>query len=184
MQKLNRCLLLQVYLLHPNHIINSLLELWDPNTQESHCLLLDKLMPRQHSSIKGPLVDMDNRFNKVFPFFSSFNYEFLPGNRLIDIFPNHFSFHSSNRKNNHNIKSYLQCLDNITIQVSSDPHSVVVVSNASIKNQVAMLISHIHSHNDLVIKTIHHVVKIISNEAKFFAIRCSINQATHLSNVN
>jgi len=107
LQKLNRCLLLQVHLLHPNYIINSLLELRDPNTQESHYLLLDKLMPRQHSSIKGPLVDMDNRFNNFFPFFSPFNYEFLPGNRLIDVFPNHFSFHSLNRKNNHNIKSHL-----------------------------------------------------------------------------
>ena len=117
LQKLNRCLLLWVYLLSSNHIINLLLESRDPNTQESHCLLLDKLMPRQCSSIKDLLVNMDNKFNKVFPSFSSFNYESLLGNRLIDIFPNHFHF-TLWTENNHNIKSHLWCLNNITIQAS------------------------------------------------------------------
>ena len=42
---------------------------------------------------------MDNKLNEVFPFFSSFNPEFLPGNRLIDIFPNCFSFYLPNRSN-------------------------------------------------------------------------------------
>ena len=55
-------------------------------------------MPRQQAIIKGPIVDMDNMFNKVFPSFSLFNYEFLTGNRLIDVFSNYFSFHSLNRK--------------------------------------------------------------------------------------
>jgi len=95
-----------------------------------------------------------------------------------------FSFHTLNRKNNHDIKSHLQYLDNITIQASSDPLLVVVVTDASIKNQIATSISHIHSHDKPVIKTIHHTVNIISTKAKLFAIRCSINQATYLSNVN
>jgi len=69
---------------------------------------------------------MNNKFNKVFPSFSPFNHKFSPGNRLIDVFPNHFSFHSSNRSNNQDIKSYLKCLDNITIQASLDLHSAAV----------------------------------------------------------
>ena len=73
-------------------------------------------MPRQCAIIKGSIVDMDNRFNKVFLSFSLFNYEFLLGNRLIDIFSNHFSFHSLNKKSNHNIKSYLLKLNSITLQ--------------------------------------------------------------------
>ena len=184
MQKLYDHFLLQAHSLPSNHIIISLLEPRNPNTQESHHLFLDKLTPRQRASTKGPLVDIDNRFNKVFPSFSPFNHEFSPGNRLIDVFPNHFSFHLSNRKSNHNIRSHLRYLDNTTIQASSDPQSVVVVSDASIKNQVATSISHIHSHNNPVIKTIHHVVKVTSIEAELFAIRCGIIQATHIPNIN
>ena len=141
-------------------------------------------MPKQQSSIKGPIVDMDNKFNKVFPSFSPFNHKFSPRNRLIDIFPNCFSFHLSNRSNNQDVKSRLRCLDNITIQALLDPHSAIVVSNSSIKNQVTTSISHIHSYDKPVIKTIHHAVRVTSTEAKLFAIRCGIIQATHLPHVN
>jgi len=80
---------------------------------------------------------MDNKFNKVFSFFFLLNSEFLPGNRLIDIFPNHFYFYLIDRSNNQNIKSYIKRLNNITIQVLLDSYSVVVVSDTSVKNQVA-----------------------------------------------
>ena len=123
---------------------------------------------------------MDNKFNKVFSSFSPFNHEFSLENRLIDVFPNHFSFHPSNRSNNQDIKNHLKYLDNITIQILLDPHSVVVVSDASIKNQVATSISHIYSHDKPVIKTIHHVVRVISTEAELFTIKYSIIQVIYI----
>jgi len=65
-----------------------------------------------------------------------------------------------------------------------NPHSVVIVSNASIKNYVVTFISYIYLYNSPVIKTIHYVVNILSTEAKLFVIRYSINQAVCLSNIN
>jgi len=127
---------------------------------------------------------MNNELNEVFLSFSPFNPEFLSGNRLIDIFPNCFSFHLSNRSNSQDIKYNLRHLDNITIQVSSNSHSVVVVSDASIKNQVATSISHIYSHDKPVIKTKHHVIRVTSIEAELFTIRYSIIQAIYLPHVN
>ena len=53
----------------------------------------------------------------------------------------------------------------------------IVVSDASIKNHVATSISHIHSYDKPVIKTIHKVVNITTTEAELFAIWCGINQA-------
>ena len=47
-----------------------------------------------------------------------------------------------------------------------------------------MSIAHIHTHNKPVVKTLYHTVNVMSTEAKFFAIRCSINQATHFQNVS
>ena len=84
---------------------------------------------------------MDNRCNEIFPVFSLFNSEFSLGNRLIDVFSNRFLFHSLNRKSNHDIKSYLYHLNHITLQASLNPQLVVVVTDASIKNQVAISIS-------------------------------------------
>jgi len=49
--------------------------------------------------------------------------------------------------------------------------------NASIKNNVAVSIAHIHVHNKLMVKTLYHAINVTSSEAKFFAIRCDIIQA-------
>jgi len=165
-------------------MIKLLLETRPLNNNKPHQLSLENLTPKQWTIIKGPIIDINNRFNKVFSSFSPFYCKFSPENRLIDIFPNHFLFYSLNRKSNDNIKSHLHKLNSIILQVSSDPHSVVVVSDTSIKNYIATSISHIYSHDSPVIKTIHYVVNISSTEAELFTIRCSINQATHLPNIN
>ena len=127
---------------------------------------------------------MDNRFNKIFPSFSPLNCEFSLGNRLIDIFPNHFLFHPVNRKSKDSVKTHLHKLDDITLYLSTDPHSIIIVSDASIKNNVTTLISHVHIYDSPVIKMIHYIVNDIFTEAELFVIRCGINQATHLPNVN
>ena len=100
---------------------------------------------------------MDNRFNKV--------------------------FHFLNRKSKHDIKSQSLKLDSITLHASSDLYLVVVITDISIKNQVATSRVHIHSHNRLVIKIVYYAVNVISIEVKLFAIRCGINQATCLPNI-
>ena len=41
---------------------------------------------------------MDNRFNKIFPSFVPLHPEFSSGNRVIDIFSNHFSFNLFSKK--------------------------------------------------------------------------------------
>ena len=58
--------------------------------------------------------------------------------------------------------------------------SVIVILDTSIRNNVAMSISHIHSSLNDIKKTIHHAVNIASTEAKLFAIRCGINQAIQI----
>ena len=51
----------------------------------------------------------------------------------------------------------------------------MVITDASIKNNIAILILHIHIHNKPITKILHHVVNIMSTEAKLFTIRCGIN---------
>jgi len=116
-------------------------------------------------------VDANNRLNRLFPSFNPFCSKFSSEDRLIDIF-SCFSFHSVNRRSKEGIKVHIFKLNNITFQASTDSKAVVVVSDTSIKNQVATAMTHIYTHDSLVIKTIHHTINITLTEAELFAIRC------------
>jgi len=90
-------------------------------------------------------------------------------------FSDHFSFNLVNKKEKDKICA--QELDKMVLQISSSPSIALVITDASIKNDIAISISHIHLANHPLIKTVHHVAFITSTEAELFAIRCSINQA-------
>jgi len=123
--------------------------------------------------IKGLIVDMDNRFIEVFSPFDLFNKEISPGSHLINVFHSHFLFHYSNKQSDQGIKFHICLLDNIAIKSLSDLSYALVISNTSIKNNIAMSISHIHDKS--AIKMIYYAVNITIMEAELFAIRCSIN---------
>jgi len=67
---------------------------------------------------------------------------------------------------------------------NSSPNTALVVTDASIKNNIATSIAHIHQANLPLIKTVHHTVFVTSLEAELFAIRCGINQACYKENVS
>jgi len=73
--------------------------------------------------------------------------------------------------------------DELILQALVDLRMAVIVSNVGIKNQVATSITHIHVHNNPIIKTLHHAINITSTEAKLFVIRYGLNQATQLNSI-
>ena len=123
---------------------------------------------------------MDNRFNKVFSSFDSYNPEFSFSFRIINNFSSYFSFHFFSKHNKDNLISHSHQLNNLTIVSSEDTSYTFVVTNTSIKNNIATFIIHIHIHNKPIVKTIHHIVNVTSTEAELFAIRCGINQVTNI----
>jgi len=86
LQKLSGRSQLRVYSLPTNHILQSLMENNSNISTHLHPILLSSLTRCQYSFIKGHLVDMDNRFNEVFPLFNPLNPEFTSGIRIIDCF--------------------------------------------------------------------------------------------------
>ena len=60
----------------------------------------------------------------------------------------------------------------------------LVISDTSIKNNIAIFIAHTHICSKPIIKIIYHTVNITSTEAKLFAIRCSINQTINLPQIS
>jgi len=150
----------------------------EPRTSSSlnqHLSLLGHLTSYQYDLVKEPLVDMDNRFNEVFPSFAPLYSEFSPSSRVIDIFHSCFSFYLSSKQKDDSFRLHIQQLDNLSIESSNNPSHTLVITDAGIKNNVATSISHTHIHNKPVTKTIHHAVNVTSTEAKLFAIRCGIN---------
>ena len=132
--------------------------------------------------VKDHLVDINNRFNGVFPSFSPLHSELLPGLRIIDNFSDQFSFNLCNKEKNDKI--CLQQLDNMVIEPSNFLFIAIVITDASIKNNIATSILHTHTFNSLLIKTLHHTVFVTSTEAELFAIRYSINQASNWEDIS
>jgi len=118
----------------------------------------------------------------VFPAFSPLHLELFLGSRIVDNFPDQFSFNLANKGKND--KLCFQQLDNMILQLSSSPSMAIIVIDASIKNDIATSILHVHLVDHPLIKTVHHTAFITSIEAELFVIRCSINQACNKENVS
>ena len=182
LQKLEGRSQLRAHKLPPNHLVCSLIDLQLSTPSTHNVIPLDSLTYRQWSLIKGHLVDMTNRFNKIFPSFSPLHSEFFPECRIIDKFSDCFSFNVCIKEKDNKYRTHQ--LDEIVLESSSFPFTAIIASDASIKNNVATLISHTHMHNRPIIKMIHYAVHITSTETELFAIRCGINQALNFNNMS
>jgi len=56
-----------------------------------------------------------------------------------------------------------------------DTKIVIIISDANIKNNVAMSIAYVHSDENIVAKTIYYAVNVTLTEAELFVIKCGIN---------
>ena len=140
-----------------------------------YCFLLDLLISYQQEIIKGSIIDMNNRFNKVFSSFDLHNKEFSSSSQITNIFPSQFSFYSFNKHSKDNFISHSYQLDDLLIMSSTDLSYALIVTDTSIKNNMATSITYIHIHNKSVIKTLYHTVNVMITEAELFTIRCGIN---------
>ena len=167
-----------------NHILKNLLDESPPlsNTSNSHNIGL--LTNRQRTLTKDHLIDTCNKTYGIFPSFSPLNPKFSPGHYIIDNFSDCFSFNLVNKKEKEINKIYTQKLDNMVLCNSSLPHTALVITDTSIKNNIATSISHIHSANHPLTKIVHHASFVTSTKAELFTIRCGINQACFTDNVS
>ena len=182
LQKLGRRSQLQAHKLPPNHLVHSLIDSQLSTPSTHNIIPLNSITNWQRSLIKGHLVDIANRFNECFPSFSPLHSEFSPGCKIIDNFSDCFSFNVYDKEKDN--KYHTHQLDEIVLESSLSSSIAIIASDASIKNNVATLISHTHMYNRLITKTIHHAVHITSTEAELFTIRCSINQTSNFDNVS
>jgi len=137
---------------------------------------LDSLTNRQHSLVKGHLVDMANRHNECISPFAPLDSEFSPGLRVIDYFSDHILFNVCDKDKDNKAQSHQ--LNEMVLKSSSFPSITIIASDASIKNNVTISIIHIHTYNKPLTKMIHHAVLVTSTKTELFAIRCGIVATT------
>jgi len=125
-----------------NHLIKTLID-DSPNTYiKPFPYSTNTLTDHQKNSVKGHLIDSYNKLHRVFPSFSPLDPELNLGSRIIDIFQDQFSFNLASKVKNDSAHS--QQLNDMTILSSMSPHMAIVVSDASIKNNITTSVSHIH----------------------------------------
>jgi len=184
LHKLSRRAQLRAHSLPDNHILKSLLEARPNLNTNPHCLSLESLTLFQRAKIKEAIINMDNRFNEIYPAFDLLNNEFSSRLRIVDIFTNHFSFYSFIKNSKDSFKSHLLLLSDLTISSSLDSLHIPMVTDVSIKHNVIMSITYIYISNKDITKMIYYMVNILSTEAELIAIRCGINQSINISGIS
>jgi len=151
---------------------------------KSHSLAMDKLIMIQRTKIKSSTVNSNNWSNELFSAFDRFHKEMSPVFHLIDNFPSCFSFHVTDRTNPTSLHNYFKALDFIIKNSAFNFHTVIANTDASIKNNITISISHVISKYRDLSKKSHHTINITTTKAGFFIIRCGISQACQVSNVD
>ena len=177
LQKIARRLEIRPFKLSSSHILRSLMDDSPPLPTMSNPHYIGLLTNCQRNLAKGHLIDSYNKSHRIFPSFSPLNSEFSPGLHITDKFSNHFSFNLVNKKEKEKFKIHAQELDDMVLRNSSLLQTALIITDASIKNNIATSVSHVHIANCPLIKTVHHASYVTSTEAELFAIRCGINQA-------
>ena len=177
LQKIARRLQIRPFKLPTNHILRSLMDDSPPSFIFPNLHSIGLLTDYQKNITKGHLIDSCNKSYGIFPSFSPLNQEFVSGLCIIDIFSNHLSFNLATKKDKEKDKIRVHKLNTMVLHNSLSPHIALIITDASIKNNIAASILHIHIANCPLTKTVHHALFVTSMEAELFAIKCGINQA-------
>ena len=139
---------IHLFKLPDNHILKNLLNDSPPQSKSPNSHNIGSLTTHQKALTKGHLIDMSIKSHGIFPSFSPLDPKFFPGCRTIDNFSNCFSFNLVNKeKEKNHKKTHTQELDEMVLHNSSSPLSTIVITDTSIKNDIAMSISHVHLAN-------------------------------------
>jgi len=95
-------------------------------------------------------------------------------------FSSHISFHKANCCFNKSKTAYFSKLNKLIFNALLEPNIVLVTSDTSIKNNIAIFITYIHLFNSSLKKTLHHAIDITSTETELFALRYGINQTIQI----
>ena len=135
----------------------------------------------QYAHLKSSLLDTEVLFLNLTKHFNLFDTGTIPGNRLIDNFPDLIFFYSCNCSSLSGYKSHLESLDCLHLEASSSSSILIVVTNTSArlpKNMQAVSTMYFWRPEQQLLfsKAIANLTTTLN--AELFAIRLNIVKAT------
>ena len=137
LQKITKRSQIHPFKLPKNHILNNLLDNSPHQSNSFNSHNMGSLTNQQKVLTKDHLIDSKFKSYGIFPSFSPLDPKFAPGHRIIDNFSNCFSFNLANKKEKGKNNHRTQELDEMVLWNSLVPNTALVITDASIKNDIA-----------------------------------------------
>ena len=182
--KISRRHYLQTASLPQQHILNSFLDKYHSKKAKPYCLAIACLTSKQHLKIESLIVDTNNYLNGNFLSFHKLYKELSPVFYLVDMFSNHFFFYIVNCKDADTKNAHHNKLNKIYEESLQNLNTILIISDTSVKNNIVTSILYIQRDQNIIAKTAYYVINIISTEMKLFSIRCVIDQAVQVPNID
>ena len=183
LKKLVKRSCLRAATLPSQHALMSLLSAKHSKGTPPHPQSLALLNDIQYARLKGPLLDTEASLLNHTECFDSLHAEATLGCRLLDSFPDRISFHPCNRSSLRDCKTHLQSLDQLCLEASSSPSTLVVVTDASVipsRCIQAVSAAHIWNLGQQVSFSKAPAGRTTASDAKLFAIKLGIAKATSM----
>jgi len=120
---------LQVVFLPQQYALNFLLDKHHSKKAKPHHLSIAYITCKQQSKIKSSVVNTNNCLNEEFSFFDRLHKELSLGFHLVDMFSNHFSFHTVNCKDTNAKTAYCNKLNKIYKKSLLNPNTVLIIGS-------------------------------------------------------
>jgi len=181
LKKLVKRSCLRTATLPSQHVLMSLLSARNSKGASPHSQSLALLTDAQSTRLKSPLLDTEVALLNLTERFSPLDSEMCPGYRLLDNFPDRVFFYPCDRSNESFRTSHLRALDWLHHETSSDPSTLVVVTDASIispRNMQAVSTAHFWRLGVQVSLSKAPAGQATVLDAELFAIRLGVAKAT------
>ena len=180
LKKLVKRSCLRAVTLPSQHALMSLLSARNSKGASPHSQSL-ALTDAQSARLKSPLLDTEAALLNLTERFSPLDSEMHLGYRLLDDFPGHVSFYLCDCSNESFHTSHLRALDQLHHEASSDPSTLVVVTDASVippRNMQAVSAAHFWRLGVQVSSSKAPARQATALDAELFAIRLGVVKAT------
>jgi len=181
LKKLAKRLCLRAATLPSQYALLSLLSARNSKGAYPHLQSLAFLTDAQSAQLRSPLLDTEASLLNLTECFDLLHPEIRLGCRLLDNFPDYVSFYLCDRSNGHTRKLQFDALDRLCYEASSNPSTLVVITDASVippRNMQAVSVVHFWRLGEQVSSSKVPAGQATALDAELFAIQLGAVKAT------
>ena len=181
LKKLLKQSCLRAVTLPSQHTLMSLLSAHNSKSTCPYSQFLALLTDAQSAWLRSPLLDTEASLLNLTEHFSPLHPKMCPGHRLLDNFPDRISFHPCDHSKESFCRLHLEALDHLCQWTSTDPSTLVVITDASVippRNMQAVSAVYFLRLGEQVSSSKAPTGRTTTLDAKLFVIRLGVTKAT------